>query len=81
MFKKEDIIKLDCRTSVLKFLKKQLDSITIADFYSAEEYELIRKEYTEMAEMVRDKDKLMVLKEKHKQGRNKNVSKYFNLDR
>ncbi len=81
MFKKEDIIKLDCRTSVLKFLKKQLDSITIADFYSVEEYDLIRKEYTEIAEMVRDKDKLMELRDKHKQGKNNNIRKYFNFDR
>ena len=54
MLKQEDVIKLDCRTDVMKFIKKRLDDITVADFYSAEEYELIRKEYTEMAEMVRD---------------------------
>lgn len=77
MFKKEDVIKLDCRTDVLMFIKKRLDDITVADFYSAEEYELIRKEYTEMAEMVRDKDKLIELKEKHKQEKNKNIRKYF----
>ena len=80
MFKKEEIIKLDCRTSVLKFVKKQLDDITVADFYSAEEYELIRKEYTEIAELVRDKDKLMELKERSKNSRKKNVNKYF-IDR
>lgn len=81
MLKQEDVIKLDCRTNVLKFIKNQLDNITVADFYSAEEYELIRKEYTEMAENIRDKDKLMELQDKHKQGRNRNVSKFFNLDR
>lgn len=80
MFKKEEIIKLDCRTSVLKFIKKQLDNITVADFYSAEEYELIRKEYKEMAELIKDKDKLMELKERNKNSRKKNVSKYF-IDR
>lgn len=42
MFKKEEIIKLDYRTNVLKFIKKQLDNITVGDFYSTEEYELIR---------------------------------------
>ena len=81
MFKKEEIIKLDCRTSVLKFVKKQLDDITVADFYSAEEYELIRKEYKEIAELIRDKDKMVELKEKQKQGRNNNIRKHFNLDR
>ena len=81
MLKQEEAIKIDCRTDVMKFIKKRLDDMTVADFYSAEEYELIRKEYTEMAEMVKDKDKLMDLKEKHKQGRNKNISKYFNIDR
>ena len=81
MLKQEETIKIDCRTDVMKFIKKRLDDMTVADFYSAEEYELIRKEYTEMAEMVRDKDKLMDLKEKNKQGRNKNISKYFNFDR
>lgn len=81
MLKQEETIKIDCRTDVMKFIKKRLDDMTVADFYSAEEYELIRKEYTEMAEMVRDKDKLMDLIEKHKQGRNKNVSKYFKVDR
>lgn len=81
MLKQEEAIKIDCRTDVMKFIKKRLDDMTVADFYSAEEYELIRKEYTEMAEMVRDKDKLMDLKEKHKQGRNKNVSKHFKVDR
>lgn len=80
MFKKEEIIKLDCRTSVLKFIKKQLDNITVADFYGAEEYELIRKEYKEMAELIKDKDKLMELKERNKNSRKKNVSKYF-IDR
>lgn len=81
MLKQEDVIKLDCRTDVMKFIKKRLDDITVADLYSAEEYELIRKEYTEMAEMVRDKDKLMDLKEKHKQEKTRNVSKYFKADR
>lgn len=81
MLKQEEAIKIDCRTDVMKFIKKRLDDMTVADFYSAEEYELIRKEYTEMAEMVRDKDKLMDLKEKHKQDRNKNISKYFKVDR
>ena len=81
MLKQEDVIKLDCRTDVMKFIKKRLDDITVADLYSAEEHELIRKEYTEMAEMVRDKDKLMDLKEKHKQEKTRNVSKYFKADR
>jgi len=80
MINKENI-KLTCRIQALNFFKKQLDNITVEDFYSAEEYELIRKEYTEMAEMVRDKDKLMELKEKHKHDRNKNVNKYFKIDR
>ena len=78
MLKQEDVIKLDCRTDVMKFIKKRLDDITVADLYSAEEHELIRKEYTEM---VRDKDKLMDLKEKHKQEKTRNVSKYFKTDR
>ena len=81
MLKQEDVIKLDCRTDVMKFIKKRLDDITVADFYSAEEYELIRKEYTEMAEMVRDKDKLMDLIEKQKQEKTRNISKYFKIDR
>lgn len=81
MLKQEEIIKIDCRTDVLKFIKSRLDNITIADFYSAEEYELIRQEYMEMAENIRDKDKLMELKEKHKKGKNNNISKYFNLDK
>ena len=81
MFKKEEIIKLDCRTNVLKFIKKQLDNITVGDFYSTEEYDLIRKEYTQMAEMVRDKDKIMELKEKHQLEKNKNISRFFKLDK
>lgn len=81
MLKQEEAIKIDCRTDVMKFIKKRLDDITVADFYSAEEYELIRKEYTEMAEMVRDKDKLMDLIEKHKQEKTRNISKYFKVDR
>jgi hypothetical protein len=81
MLKQEEAIKIDCRTDVMKFIKKRLDDMTVADFYSAEEYELIRKEYTEMAEMVRDKDKLMDLKEKHKQEKTRNISKYFKVDR
>lgn len=81
MFRKEDVIKLDCRTDVLRFIRKRLNDITIADFYSAEEYELIRKEYMEMAENIRDKDILMELKEKQNKVKNKNVKKYFNLDK
>lgn len=81
MLKQEEVIKIDCRTEVMKFIKKKLDDITIADFYSAEEYELIRKEYMEMAEMIRDKDKMLELKERHKQEKTRNVSKYFKIDR
>ena len=81
MLKQEEAIKIDCRTDVLKFIKSRLDNITIVDFYSAEEYELIRQEYMEIAENIRDKDKLMELKEKHKKGKNTNISKYFDLDR
>lgn len=81
MLKQEEIIKIDCRTEVMKFIKKKLDDMTVADFYSAEEYELIRKEYMEMAEMIRDKDKMLELKERHKQEKTRNVSKYFKIDR
>lgn len=81
MLKQEEVIKIDCRTEVMKFIKKRLDDMTVADFYSAEEYELIRKEYMEMAEMIRDKDKMLELKEKHKQEKTRNVSKYFKIDR
>lgn len=81
MLKQEEIIKIDCRTDVMKFIKKRLDNMTVADFYSEGEYELIRKEYMEMAEMIRDKDKLLELKEKHKQEKARNVSKYFKIDR
>lgn len=81
MLKQEEVIKIDCRTEVMKFIKKRLDDITVADFYSAEEYELIRKEYMEMAEMIRDKDKMLELKERHKQEKTRNVSKYFKIDR
>mgnify|MGYP000758420099 CR=1 FL=1 len=81
MLKQEEIIKIDCRTDVLKFIKSRLDNITIADFYSAEEYELIRQEYMEIAEMVRDKDKLMEWYQQRRHTRNKNISKYFNFDK
>lgn len=81
MLKQEEIIKIDCRTDVMRFIKKRLDNMTVADFYSAEEYELIRKEYMEMAEMIRDKDKMLELKERHKQEKTRNVSKYFKIDR
>lgn len=81
MLEQEEVIKIDCRTDVMRFIKKRLDNITVADFYSAEEYELIRKEYMEMAEMIRDKDKMLELKERHKQEKTRNVSKYFKIDR
>lgn len=81
MLKQEEVIKIDCRTEVMKFIKKRLDDMTVADFYSSEEYELIRKEYMEMAEMIRDKDKMLELKERHKQEKTRNVSKYFKIDR
>lgn len=81
MLKQEEVIKIDCRTEVMKFIKKKLDDMTVADFYSVEEYELIRKEYMEMAEMIRDKDKMLELKERHKQEKTRNVSKYFKIDR
>ena len=81
MLKQEEVIKIDCRTDVMRFIKKRLDNMTVADFYSAEEYELIRREYMEMAEMIRDKDKMLELKEKHKQEKTRNVSKYFKIDR
>ncbi len=77
MLKQEEVIKIDCRTDVMKYIKKRIDDMTIADFYDSKEYELIRKEYKEIAEIIRDKDKLMELKERHKQAKNKNVSKYF----
>lgn len=77
MFKKEEMIKIECRSDVLKFIRKRLDNMTPIDFYSKEEYELIRKEYMKMAEMVRDIDKLTYLKEKNKQYKNKHISKYF----
>ena len=48
MLEQEEVIKIDCRTDVMRFIKKRLDNITVADFYSAEEYELIRKEYMEI---------------------------------
>ena len=79
MLKQEEVIKIDCRTEVMKFIKKRLDDMTVADFYSSEEYELIRKEYMEMAEMIRDKDKMLELKERHKQEKTRNVSKYFKI--
>ena len=79
LLKQEEVIKIDCRTDVMRFIKKKLDNMTIADFYSAEEYELIRKEYMEMAEMIRDKDKMLELKERHKQEKTRNVSKYFKI--
>ena len=79
MLKQEEVIKIDCRTDVMRFIKKRLDNMTVADFYSAEEYELIRKEYMEMAEMIRDKDKMLELKERHKQEKTRNVSKYFKI--
>ena len=47
----------------------------------SEEYEIIRKEYMEIAELIRDKDLLMELKEKRGQGRNKNISKFFKMER
>lgn len=81
MLNKEDVIKLNCRIDVLKYLKKKLDNITVEDFYNAEEYELIRKEYMEIAELIRDKDLLMELKEKRGRGRNKNISKFFKMER
>ena len=77
MLKKEETIKIDCRLDVMNYIRKKIDNTTVNDFYSREEYELIRKEYMEMAEMIRDKDKLMDLKEKNKQSKNKNVSRFF----
>ena len=46
MFKKEETIKIDCRTDVMKFIKKRLDDITVADFYSAEDYAIKRRTQT-----------------------------------
>lgn len=75
MLKKEETIKIDCRMNVLNFIKNKLDNTCVSDFYDSKEYELTRKEYIEMAEMIRDIDKMKQLKEKH--NNNKNINKYF----
>lgn len=72
--------KIDIRKEVLEMIGKKYNNICVGD-YDPVELEIVQTELKEIAEMVRDKDKLMQLKERHKQLKNKNISKYFNLDR
>ena len=75
MLKKEEAIKINCRTDVLKFIKRRLENIDVTDFYDSKEYDLVRQEYLKMAESIRDLDKITQLKNTYKQ--NKHISKYF----
>lgn len=77
---KETNTKIEIRKEVLELISKKYNNICVGD-YDPVELEIVQTELKEMAEMIRDKDKLMQLKERHKQLKNKNVSKYFNIDR
>lgn len=77
---KETNTKIEIRKEMLELIRKKYNNICVGD-YDPVELEIVRTELKEIAELVRDKDKLIELQEKQKQGRNNNIRKHFNLDR
>ena len=75
---KETNTKIEIRKEVLELISKKYNNICVGD-YDPVELDIVQAELREMAEMVRDKDKLMELKERHKHCKNIKVSKYFNM--
>ena len=76
MTKKENT-KIEIRKEILQLIRSKYDNICVGD-YDAEELEVVQQELKEIAEMVRDKDKLMKIK---KSNVNKNVERYFSIDK
>ena len=80
MLKKEDRVKIDIRKEILELIHKKYSNISVGD-YDLDEIDIVLDELKEIAEMVRDKDKLMEWYQQRRHTRNKNISKYFNFDK
>ena len=77
---KADKVKIETRKDFLKFATKRISDVEVGD-YDQEEFEIFRQEITEITDFLKNKDKYMELMHRNKQGRNRNISKYFNLDK
>lgn len=77
---KADKVKIETRKDFLKFATKRISDVEVGD-YDQEEFEIFRQEITEITDFLKNKDKYMELMQRNKQGRNRNISKYFNLDK
>ncbi len=77
---KADKVKIETRKDFLKFATKRISDVEVGD-YDQEEFEIFRQEITEITDFLKNKDKYMELMHRNKQGKNRNISKYFNLDK
>lgn len=71
--------KIEIRAEILKLIRQKYDNICVGD-YDIEELEIVQTELIEMAEMIRDKDKFIKLRENQKQGKSRHITKYFEED-
>ena len=73
---KLDRVKIRFRDKLQRFIRDEIHNIQVGDL-DQEEFEVFRQEATDFIEIIRDKDKFMEVMEEYKNGRNKNISKYF----
>ena len=73
---KLDRVKIRFRDKLQRFIRDEINNLEIGDL-DQEEFEVFRQEATDFIEIIRDKDKYIEAMEEYKNGRNKNISRYF----
>ena len=73
---KLDRVKIRFRDKLQRFIRDEIHNIQVGDL-DQEEFEVFRQEATDFIEIIRDKDKYIEVMEEYKNGRNKNISRYF----
>lgn len=77
---KLDRIKINIRKQLQQTIRKQIDNIQPGDM-DREEYDMFRQEMSEILDFLANKDKYIELMNLHRNGRNNNVRKYFDMNR
>lgn len=78
MMSKEINTKIEIRKEILELIRNKYDNICVGD-YDKIELEIVQKELIEIAEMIKDKDKLLQLKLLNREKHSKNIDKYFKV--
>lgn len=73
---KLDRVKIRFRDKLQRFIRDEINNIQVGDL-DQEEFEVFRQEATDFIEIIRDKDKYIEAMEEYKNGRNKNISRFF----